>query len=147
MKKKILYVKPDGGVAFFTKSPNCNKSLEELVDKVAPKDAISHAIVDESVFPQDKEYRGAWEFDGKKVVHNLDKAKEIHKEKLRFMRNEKMSKLDVEYQRADEKGDQAEKKSIGSKKQKLRDITKNPEISAARSIEELKMAALRDLED
>lgn len=55
------------------------------------------------------------------ITINLDKAKEIKKEKLRFERAELLSKLDIEFQRAIESN--ADVTEIVNEKQRLRDIT------------------------
>jgi hypothetical protein len=52
---------------------------------------------------------------------NLDKAKEIQKNKIREVRNPLLSKLDIQFQRALESG--ADTKDIVSQKQALRDVT------------------------
>jgi hypothetical protein len=70
------------------------------------------------------------------ITINLDKAKEIHKNKLRTARNPILSKLDIEFQRALETG--ANTASIVEQKQELRDITKHPDLLSATDIEEIK---------
>jgi hypothetical protein len=52
---------------------------------------------------------------------NLDKAKEIHKDKLREVRKPLLEKLDVDFVRALEFGDDTA--SIAAQKQALRDVT------------------------
>jgi hypothetical protein len=46
--------------------------------------------------------------------------------------------LDTAYMRADEVGDQQEKRRIATQKQALRDVTADPRIDAAATPEELK---------
>lgn len=71
---------------------------------------------------------------------NIDKARDIHKEKLRAARQPKLEALDVAYQRETEKGPEADIAPIISEKQKLRDVTKDPAITAASNVDELKAA-------
>lgn len=71
---------------------------------------------------------------------NMVKAREIHKNKLREMRAPLLSKLDIEYTKALEAGDTARMQEIAAEKQALRDVTKAPEIEAASTPEELKVA-------
>jgi hypothetical protein len=57
------------------------------------------------------------------ITINLDKAKEITKDRLRAERAPLLQKLDVEYQRADEAADTTKKAEVAAEKQRLRDIT------------------------
>ena len=54
---------------------------------------------------------------------NVDKAKEIHKDKIREVRNPLLEKKDVEYIRAQEVGDTEKVAEIVAQKQALRDAT------------------------
>jgi hypothetical protein len=69
---------------------------------------------------------------------NLDKAKEIHKNNLRFARSEEFKSLDIEFMKAIEQSDSEKMAEISSKKQELRDITTTEEIASASSVDELK---------
>ena len=67
---------------------------------------------------------------------NMDKAKEIHKNKIRKARAPKLAELDVEFQKALETS--ADTTSIVSKKNALRDAPANAAIDAAKTEAELK---------
>ena len=67
---------------------------------------------------------------------NMDKAKEIHKNKIRKARAPKLAELDVEFQKALETS--ADTTSIVSKKKALRDAPANAAIGAAKTEAELK---------
>ena len=67
---------------------------------------------------------------------NMAKAKEIHKNNIRYARSEKLVELDVEFQTALEKG--TDTTSIVSKKQALRDAPADSAIEAAKTDAELK---------
>ena len=54
---------------------------------------------------------------------SVDKAKEIHKDKIREVRNPLLEKKDVEYMRALESGDTTKVAEIVAEKQNLRDAT------------------------
>jgi hypothetical protein len=69
---------------------------------------------------------------------NLNKAKEIHKENLRFARSQEFKNLDIEFMRSLEVEDVQKIEEIANLKQQLRDITKSPEIDSAESVEDLK---------
>jgi hypothetical protein len=68
------------------------------------------------------------------ITINLDKAKEITKERLRAERMPLLQAQDVAFQRATEEG--ANTAAIVAEKQRLRDITKLAD--AATSLDELK---------
>ena len=97
---------------------------------------VPNDFVDENT---DRSYRNAWKDSGNnKPDHDMDKAKNIHREKLRVLRQPLLDQLDIEYIKADENSDQQKKKDIVKEKQRLRDITGLPEIDAAQTIEDLK---------
>lgn len=75
---------------------------------------------------------------------NMEKAREIWKDKLRRARVSRLEALDVEYQRADEQNDNSAKEQIAQQKQVLRDITKSPKIDKAKTIEDLRKIWLPD---
>jgi len=54
---------------------------------------------------------------------NIDKAKELHKDKIREVRNPLLAKEDVTFMRAVEAGDTDTQVAIAAKKQALRDAT------------------------
>ncbi len=147
MDKRVVCIQPDGSVAVIVPSPNTKLSIEEIARKDAPQGS-STVIVDKDVIPSDRSYRNAWNFDvgAKKMGHDMVKAKEIHKEKLRQLRAPKLAQLDIEYQKADEENNGQLKAQIAAKKKKLRDVTASPAIEAAQTIEELKVAGMADLE-
>lgn len=70
------------------------------------------------------------------IVTNINKAKEVWKDRLRLARNPILQKLDVDYMRALEQG--LDTTDIVAKKQQLRDITENEQLLSAQSVEEIK---------
>lgn len=58
------------------------------------------------------------------ITVNLNKAKDITKDRLRAERAPLLAAQDVAYQRADEAGDVAKKAEVVAEKNRLRDITK-----------------------
>lgn len=69
---------------------------------------------------------------------NLDKAKEIHKQNIRRVRQKELEILDIEFIRAVESGDLEKQNEIKQKKQILRDLTTSEDLENASTIEELK---------
>jgi hypothetical protein len=72
------------------------------------------------------------------ITININKAKEITKERLRSEREELLKAQDVAFQRALESG--ADTTAIVAEKQRLRDITKL--VDAVNTIEELKQITI-----
>ena len=77
------------------------------------------------------------------ITINLDKAREIHKDKLREARGPKLSALDVAFQRALEAGENFS--PIATEKQALRDVTKSEAILTAENTDQLKESWPTDL--
>lgn len=120
--------------------------IARVAAKVVPADASNVQIVGQESIPADRSFRNAWKAAPGRVEVDMPKARDIHRDALRAKRAPLMAALDVEYMRADENGDAAKKAEIAAKKQTLRDVTKAPEIEAARTPDELKAvlpAALR----
>lgn len=71
---------------------------------------------------------------------NLDKAREIHKNKIRAAREPKFAELDIAFMQTVETGDTKKRAVITQKKKALRDATKNPAIEEATLLDEIKAA-------
>ena len=71
---------------------------------------------------------------------NLEKAREIHKNKIRIAREPEFAKLDTAFMRTVETGDTRKRAAITQQKKALRDATKNPAIEEATLLEEIKAA-------
>jgi hypothetical protein len=149
MIRRIIYSRPDGGLSVMQPVRNTMGEAEDITDAEIeqrafdrlPADAIDPHFVSEAEVPTDRSYRDSWEADGAtKIKHNMPKARDIHRDKMRAVRLPKLAVLDIDYQRADETGDTALKTEITSQKQALRDVTAVPEIEAAADIDDLKAA-------
>ena len=71
------------------------------------------------------------------ITINLDKAKEIQKNRWRTARKPILEKLDTQFMRAVETGDTAKQQQIATQKQTLRDVT-TTDLSSVTTPEELK---------
>ena len=71
------------------------------------------------------------------ITINLDKAKEIQKNRWRTARKPILEKLDTQFMRAVETGDTAKQQQIATQKQSLRDVT-TTDLSSVTNTEELK---------
>lgn len=89
--------------------------------------------------PPNRLFRNSWtdKYDTPTVDVDLDKAKAIHLERIRWMRNKKLESSDKDLIVALSKGDDISE--IQSKKQELRDIPKiiEEDLSKIESVEEL----------
>ncbi len=97
--------------------------------------------------PTDREYRNAWciieNENGFSIGHDMAKARDLHRAKLREARAPIMAALDVDYMRAlEDKKAPGDIAAITQKKQLLRDVTKDAAIDAAQTIDELKAVTL-----
>ncbi len=61
----------------------------------------------------------------------MAKAKEIHKQNIRFARELRFKELDVEFQRAIETKDETKQAEVATKKQALRDAPADTDITNA----------------
>jgi hypothetical protein len=95
----------------------------------------------------DHTYRNAWKHAPGQVKpdHDIGKARDIHRDKIRRERLRELDALDIEYLAADEDGDQPRKRTIAARKKKLRDATAHPAIDAATTLEALKALTLAEL--
>lgn len=121
-----------------------------IARKDMPPDTFGARVLDPSELPSgaaEEDYRDAWRDNGVGIGVDLTVARELHRAKLRRLRRPKLEALDVEYQKANDAGDLALKAQISLKRQALRDVTKDPAIDAAATVDELKNvlpAALRN---
>jgi hypothetical protein len=69
---------------------------------------------------------------------NLEKAKDIWRDKIRTARNEKFKELDIEFMRAVETADTDTQTSVAAQKQALRDAPADSAITDATTPNELK---------
>lgn len=60
---RIIYRKPDNGVAIVTPNAWCGLSLAEIIASSVPADA-PYLVVDASSIPADRTFRAAWEWVG-----------------------------------------------------------------------------------
>jgi hypothetical protein len=93
--------------------------------------------VDARDVPADRTFRNALRHDGERFHHDLTHARTLWREEIRQARAGKLARLDVAYQRADERGDHAEKQRLAKEKQVLRDLPAHPAIDAAQTTADL----------
>lgn len=71
------------------------------------------------------------------IVVNMDKAREIQRDRIRAARAPLFDQLDLAFMRAMEAGDTAALEQVAAQKQALRDATRHPDIELAQTPDEL----------
>lgn len=132
--QRIIYTTPDGGVAVVI--PSGNLPIDQVLAKDVP-DGVTGLIVEAADIPSDRSFRNAWKRNGRKVEHDMTKAREIHRDRIREARAPKLAELDVAMQREQEKPN-PNTASITANKQALRDAPAAAAIDAAATIDALK---------
>lgn len=125
---KVLLIQEGNSVVVRVPTPDSN--IEQLA-----KGIPNSRIVDQSLLPTDREFRKAWTVFG---TIDLEKAKDVWRDKIRVARDKKIKELDIKWMKAMEKGETTIAASIAADKQVLRDLPQREEISRASSVEELK---------
>lgn len=95
----------------------------------------SESKIYESFQLPEAEFIDAWTID---ATIDLERAKDVWRNKMRSVRNERLKQLDLEWMRAMELGDTVAATAVAAKKQELRDITKRDELKYAKSLAEVK---------
>lgn len=139
-------------IANWTKPPTTER-IEKIIEKYGwkgtPLEAVSwRYVANEFVHDAtDRTFRDAWKDSGThEPDHDMTRARDIHRRRLRQKRANLLEALDVEYQKADEQGNAELKKQIAAKKQIFRDVTNHPDIEAAQTVVALKDAAMSVLD-
>ena len=68
-KMKIIY-KRENVVAVISASPEWNGTMEKLAQKDVPT-GLKYKIVEDSVIPTDRSFRGAWEVDESELTDGV----------------------------------------------------------------------------
>lgn len=127
---------PQGDIQFVREASDENVDAEIIK---AGLDCKAWRFLEEGEeIPTDRTFRDAWVDTNTKIDVDMVKAREIQKDRLRYERAPLLEKLDVDYMKALESGNTKLQAAITAEKTLLRDITKTPEIEAAKTPEELK---------
>jgi len=122
--------------------PDPEREIERWRLSFAPQEPrdVSFRPMPCSAIPEDRYFRNAWcDVTLEPMIDiDMDKARAIHKNRLRARRAPMLAKLDIDYQRADEHGAKKQKRDIAARKQALRDVTDDPLMAAATTPEALK---------
>jgi hypothetical protein len=133
MTRVIVYRRPDGATAIVNPAQDDDEFLALVMAKDVPPDATDVRIAQQSDVPVDRTFRNALKTD---MQHDMPKAREIQRDRMRRARAPKLEALDAEFMRALEAG--APTADIVARKQALRDVTADPRIENAQSTAALK---------
>lgn len=165
MRLKLAWNLPDGTVTVFNAAPK--EQLEKAVGKPVTVDGVVHRVLTDDEYrafvleqigakgvlpavatdlvelpddwtPPDRAFRSAWKKAGVAFDYNMAECRNITRDRLRREREPLLRALDVEAIRAGETDNRLKIAEVAAQKQALRDITADPRIEAAVSIEELK---------
>lgn len=132
--QRIIYTTPDGGVAVVI--PTGELPIDQVLAKDVPS-GVTGLIVDATAIPSDRSFRNAWKRNGRSIEHDMPKAREVHRDRIRAARTSRLAELDVALQRELE-NPRPNTAAIAAQKQALRDATAAPAIDAAQTVDELK---------
>lgn len=117
------------------------------IDEIAARDVPQMGgntwnIVNREDILADTYFFGAWKNEDGVISIDMIKAVDIQKSILRELRAPELAALDIKYYRALETGDSQEISNVVSRKNALRDVTKDPGLLSATTPEELKLAGI-----
>lgn len=129
--------------------PTGELPMEELIRRYVDT-SKPFQVMDISNLPnEDGDYFEAWQLVPKNESPNqydvkvhLERAKDMHRQKLRQDRKQRLEDLDVAFMRAVEQGDTVLQQTIATKKQELRDVPTHPSIDMATTPVELRALTL-----
>ena len=127
--KRIIWTEPSGQVAVLYPVI----AVEDCIKDVPS--GLDFFIIQDNEIPKNTFFERAWKIVDGKIEMDIAKAREVHREHVRYARTSKLVELDIEFQRALETS--ADTTSIVSKKKALRDAPANSAIDAAKTEAEL----------
>ena len=132
MNKVIIFTNTTGNVSVCI--PTGEISIEEVQQKDIPKGINSYIVPIEALPTHYDDFFNAWEQVNGKVSVNIEKAKELTKQRLRKLREPLLVDQDILYMKALEQG--IDTSSIIEEKNRLRNITNSTDTCS--TLEELR---------
>ena len=145
-KKLICHQMADGSCVITVPVRNARPeedTVEKYLDAIRDKDPINDAVettyIERSDLPTRGSFRNAWRVKDGNVRMDMPEARKIKTDQIRKQRLSRLAALDLEYMRADESSNTAEKQRIIKLKQALRDlpVTIQSSIGSIENAEEL----------
>jgi hypothetical protein len=148
---KIIVDRSDGGVTVMMRPGEISPELaEQHVVKwqstFSEAQVVSYAIVgdDYQLPPFDEEYRNAWTLRAGRIDHDMPRAREIHRARIRERRKPLLEEQDLAWTLVEEDETLTaaqrlmRRRAITARRRQLRDAPADPRIEAAQTIEELR---------
>jgi len=139
INKRIAYRNLEGGVSVLIPTPEFCANPANMIGtliRTLPL-GVHFEVHDVNDIPTDRYFRNAWRLD-KGINIDVECAQKIHLDCLRKVRNEKLVELDVPFQRAVEDKDEVMQDNIAAKKNKLRDMPQDVDMSLLDTPEKIK---------
>ena len=132
VQHRIIYIHPDDGTLriltpAYKEDQTDEENLERVISRRIP-DGVSYRLVTQSEYDAEvaacagRVFRDAWEDVGGALTVNMTRARTLHMDRIRFVRDAELVKKDVLFMRAIEAGDTDAQATIGTEKQTLRDL-------------------------
>lgn len=158
LNKKIVYTNSEGNCSVVSMAPDMfnpesgtRKNLEAqgitfatdeevmafIIKKSIPE-GTTYKIIDATALPADRTFREAWTVATDKVKEDLEKAKIIHLNRLRVIRNKQLDKTDILLMKAQEQGTEEDVATLKTDRQALRDMPETTDLSTITKIKDLK---------
>ena len=144
--KKISYINEDGGVSIII--PVDKAILEKQFGPMTDEEHEEHVFLrnglenkdwqylNDKDVPSSRIFRNAWQRNRQVIEVSLPKARTIHMDRLRVLRNKQLQELDVSSIRAIELDDAGALRGIKATKKLLRDMPDTETLSEL-TVEEL----------
>jgi hypothetical protein len=140
----VLIRRDDGGVSVMSTRDGADIEREIAKWQTSHTErALSWRVVPNEMDLTDP-YRDAWGDDGQAIVHNMPKAREIHRARIRERRAPLLAEQDLALMLVDEDETLTaavrlqRRRAIIARKKALRDAPADPRIEAAQTIETLR---------
>lgn len=152
MNKFLVYTDTEGYAAVVVpKTPLPNESAADFLTRLAHIEiangrvASDIRIVEGDPRPASRTFHNAWTFRGNSVEVDMPKARAIHMDRIREVRDEKLKGLDKDWMKA--QGQKQPSEAIEAKRQKLRDIPQTLDLESAKTPEQLEKLWPAELND
>jgi len=120
---------------------------QHVLERSIPEGAVNLKEISAEDLPESRDFRNAWEMQEDKIVHNMEKARDIHLGRIREERNKKLTQLDTEWLKASSQNNKDKVAKVEAEKQILRDLPASisPALEACDNVEDLKKVMPEEL--
>ncbi len=140
LDKRVIF-EHEGNLCVLIPAPESKLKFEEIIQKDVPKGVgdilIPHSIIEYADLPKDRVFRDAWKKSGGSVVTDMPRARIIHMDRIRMVRDIELVNSDVELTRAMEEGESLT--ALKARRQALRDIPQTFDLKQATTSKQLNL--------